>query len=305
VGSPAAGSAAPAAPDGRWARDAIGYEIFVRSFSDSDGDGVGDLPGLTARLDYLNAGDPGSDADLGVDLLWLMPITASPSYHGYDVTDYRAVAADYGTLADFDALVAAADARGIRVITDLVINHTSSAHPWFLDARSGPAAAHRDWYVWRDAFADWQRPWGGGPVWYPAGGAWYYALFWQGMPDLNFQTPAVRAEMAAIAAFWLDRGAAGLRLDAARDLVETGASCAPPPWPRGPTACSSARSGPTPPRSPPILDRPRRPSSTWPSTSTPPRGSSTPSPAATRRPPGSRCAAGSAASARGAWPGRS
>ena len=213
----AAGPATPA-----WYHEAVGYEIFVRSFQDGDGDGVGDLKGLTSRLDYLNDGDPATDDDLGVTLLWLMPITESPSYHGYDVTDYRAVEPDYGTLADLDALVAAAHQRGIRVITDLVINHSSSQHPWFEDAKSGPGAAHRDWYVWSDTFLDWDRPWGPGPTWNKAGASWYYALFWEGMPDLNYTTPAVRAEMTDVARFWLGHGLDGFRLDAARYLVETG-----------------------------------------------------------------------------------
>ncbi len=119
-----------------WWRDDVFYEVFVRSFADSNGDGKGDLPGLTSKLDYLNDGNPATTSDLGVDALWLMPIYPSPSYHGYDVTDYRGVNPDYGTLADFDALISAAHARGMKVILDLVLNHTSSAHPWFVSAKA-------------------------------------------------------------------------------------------------------------------------------------------------------------------------
>ncbi len=210
-----------AQPDAPWYATAVGYEVFVRSFQDSDGDGVGDLRGLTARLDYLNDGDPSTMTDLGVDLLWLMPTFESPSYHGYDVTDYRGVNPAYGTLQDLDALLQAAHARGIRVLLDLVLNHTSSQHPWFLDAAT-PASAHRDFYVWSPTFLPWTRPWGGGPVWHKRGEAYYYALFWEGMPDLNLTNPSVQDELLAIARFWIDRGLDGFRLDAARYLVETG-----------------------------------------------------------------------------------
>ena len=135
--TPKPSCSAPATVNPRWYDDAIGYEIFVRSFRDSDGDGIGDLAGLTASLDYLNDGDPETTDDLGVTLLWLMPIHQSPSYHGYDVTDYDRINADYGSEADLNAMLAAAEARGIRVIVDLVLNHSSSEHPWFLDAKTG------------------------------------------------------------------------------------------------------------------------------------------------------------------------
>ena len=214
--------ASEAAPDEAWYRGAVFYEVFVRSFQDSNGDGVGDLAGLVERLDYLNDGDARTADDLGVTALWLMPVNESPSYHGYDVVDYRAIEKDYGTLADFDRLVREADRRGVRVVMDLVLNHTSSIHPWFLDARQGPKAARRDWYVWSSEERRWDRPWGAGPTWYRAGDAWYYALFWEGMPDLDYTTEAVRQEAASIADFWLARGVAGFRLDAVRYLVETG-----------------------------------------------------------------------------------
>lgn len=201
---------------------AVGYEAFVRSFMDSDGDGIGDLDGLASRLDYLNDGDPATDADLGIDLLWLMPVTESPSYHGYDVADYGRVEADYGGDAAFDRFVAEARRRGIRVVLDLVLNHSSSEHPWFVESAAGLSSARRDWYVWSPEKLDWQKPWGPGQTWFRKGDAWYYALFWQGMPDLNWRTPAVRDEMTAIAKAWVARGADGYRLDAVRYLVEDG-----------------------------------------------------------------------------------
>lgn len=205
-----------------WWRGAVFYEIFVRSFHDSDGDGVGDLEGLIAKLDYLNDGDPDGGDDLGVDALWLMPINPSPSYHGYDVTDYRDVNPDYGDLETLDRLLAEAKSRGIRVIKDLVINHSSNQHPWFLSAKQGPDADKRDWYTFVDTPPEgWTQPWGPGPVWHQAGDAWYYGIFWSGMPDLNYRNPAVEAEMHDIARFWLARDVAGFRVDAVKHLFET------------------------------------------------------------------------------------
>ena len=121
----------------------------MRSFSDSDGDGIGDLQGLISKLDYLNDGDPDTTDDLGVTALWLMPVDTSPSYHGYDVTDYKTVEPDYGTNEDFKALVAAARERGIEIVVDFVLNHTSVEHPWFKDSET-PGSKHDDWYVWSD-----------------------------------------------------------------------------------------------------------------------------------------------------------
>jgi glycosidase len=216
--------AAPAGPE--WYRHAVFYEVFVRSFQDSNGDGKGDLPGLISRLDYLNDGDPSTTTDLGVDALWLMPVFASPSYHGYDVTDYERIHPDYGTNEDFERLCAEAHRRGMRVILDLVINHTSSQHPWFVDAASSPGSAKRDWYLWSDTDLGWRPPWdlyAKGSTWHELNGAYYYGVFWGGMPDLNMQTPAVREEIKRIASFWLGKGADGFRLDAARYLIETGA----------------------------------------------------------------------------------
>ena len=204
-----------------WWRTAVFYEVFVRSFQDSDGDGVGDLAGLTAQLDYLNDGDPETSADLGVDALWLMPIKKSPSYHGYDVTDYQAVNPDYGTLEDFDRLLAAAHERGIKVIIDFVLNHSSSKHPWFKQSRS-PESKYRDYYVWRDRPDDrWKRPWDGAPVWHKTRSGYFYGLFWSGMPDLNLAHPEVEAHMVDAMRFWLDRGIDGFRVDAVRYLHQT------------------------------------------------------------------------------------
>jgi len=213
----------PAQWDHDWVRGAVFYEIFVRSFADADGDGIGDLRGLTAHLDYLNDGDPSSGDDLGVDAVWLMPVFESPSYHGYDVVDYERIERDYGTGEDFDRFLEEAHRRGIRVIVDLVVNHTSSQHPWFEQACCAPDAPYRSWYVWRRDDPGWTQPWGGtNHTWHPRDGWFYYGVFWGGMPDLEWRTPAVREEMARIADFWLARGVDGFRLDATRHLVANG-----------------------------------------------------------------------------------
>jgi glycosidase len=212
---------APPIADAPWWRDRVFYEVFVRSFADSDGDGIGDLRGLTERLDYLNDGDRSTNDDLGVTGLWLMPIAESPSYHGYDVTDYGAVEADYGTAADFHAFMAAAHERGIAVVVDLVLNHTSIDHPWFQDART-PGSEHDDWYVWSTTGVPFAGP-GGRRVWHKDGDRWYYGFFWEGMPDLNVANPDVQAALDDVAGFWLDdMGVDGFRLDAARHLIEDG-----------------------------------------------------------------------------------
>ena len=221
--SPPACPGTPAVtPNVPWWTDRVFYEVFVRSFADSDGDGIGDLRGLTRRLDYLNDGDPATQNDLGVTGLWLMPIAESPSYHGYDVVDYRTIETDYGSAADFEALVAAAHERGIAIVVDFVINHTSRDHPWFQDARTR-GADHDDWYVWAD-----QRPAGiarsdGSRVWHPDGDRFYYGYFWEGMPDLNLENPKVTAELGSTGDFWLEEmGVDGFRIDAARHLIEDG-----------------------------------------------------------------------------------
>ena len=152
-----------------------------------------------------------------------MPVFASPSYHGYDTVDYETINPDYGTNADFARLLSEAHRRGIRVIVDFVVNHTGSGHPWFVDSASSPSSAHRDWYVWRTDDPGWTQPWGGtNPTWHPLNGFYFYGVFWSGMPDLNFRTPAVRREIERLASLWLDRGVDGFRLDAARHIVEDG-----------------------------------------------------------------------------------
>ena len=216
--------AIPPVQDPRWYHEAVGYEIFVRSFYDSDGDGIGDLAGILEKLDYLNDGDPESGNDLGISLLWLMPTFPSPSYHGYDVSDYRGVNPDYGSLDDLRELVAEGQKRGIRVLLDLVLNHSSSLHPWFVDS-TVPTSPLRNWYVWSEEPLDWKRPFGGAAAtWHEATeNNYYYGIFWSGMPDLNYTSAAVRAEMTDIGRFWLeDVGIAGYRLDAVRYIVETG-----------------------------------------------------------------------------------
>jgi glycosidase len=196
-----------------WWNDAVFYEVFVRSFYDSDGDGIGDLNGLIEKLDYLNDGDPTTTGDLGITGIWLMPIMASPSYHGYDVTDYYTVNPEYGTNDDFKRLMTEAHKRGIRIIIDLVLNHTSAQHPWFLEAQD-PNSEKRDWYVWRET---------GGAGWHRSGSGYYYGIFWDQMPDLNFENPDVTDEMLNITRFWLeDMGVDGFRLDAIKHLIEDG-----------------------------------------------------------------------------------
>ncbi len=205
-----------------WLRDAVGYQVWVRSFADSDGDGVGDLPGLTARLDYLNDGKPGGD-DLGVDVLWLSPVFVSPSDHGYDTTDYLKIQPAYGTKADLLALLKAAHARGVRVMLDLVINHCSDQHPWFVASAASATSAKRMWFNWRADNPGWTQPWGPGGVWHQHdNGSWYYGLFWKGMPDLNLAHEETAAALEAVATHWVKLGVDGFRLDAARYLVETG-----------------------------------------------------------------------------------
>ncbi|WP_276357487.1 alpha-amylase family glycosyl hydrolase [Cohnella caldifontis] len=199
------------------------YEIFVRSFADSNGDGIGDLNGITAKLDYLNDGKPGTGNDLGVDGIWLMPINPSPSYHGYDVTDYENVNPDYGTMEDLKKLVSEAHKRGIKVIMDLVVNHTSSQHPWFVDSASGKDSAFRNWYVWaEDAGREpsGSSAAGASEAWHLKKGSHYLGIFWDGMPDLNFDEPAVRQAVIDAGKFWLESGIDGFRIDAAKHVYE-------------------------------------------------------------------------------------
>ncbi len=215
-------TAAPFPLEAGWWDRSVCYEVFVRSFYDSDGDGIGDLNGLIQKLDYINDGDPASRSDLGANCIWLMPITSAASYHGYDTIDYYRVDPDYGTNDDFKRLVAEAEARGIRVVIDLVLNHTSSQHPWFQAALADPASPYRDWYLWSRGLPRYRGPWGQ-QVWHPSPvrDEYYYGLFWSEMPDLNYRNPAVTAEAQAISAFWLNEmGAHGFRLDAIKHLIE-------------------------------------------------------------------------------------
>jgi glycosidase len=206
-----------------WWNDRVFYEIFVRSFYDSGDDGVGDLQGVIEKLDYLNDGDPSTTADLGVTGIWLMPITESPSYHGYDVKDYYSVERDYGTLDDLRRLLDEAHSRGIAVIIDLVLNHTALDHPWFVSAVHEPDGPYGDWYIFQDEDPGYNGPWGQ-QVWYPSGDRYYYAVFWSGMPDLNYRNPEVTGQMYDVTRFWLeDVGVDGFRLDAIKHFIENDA----------------------------------------------------------------------------------
>ncbi len=206
--------------DSGWWSDAVGYEVYLRSFADSDGDGIGDLPGLTARLDHL--------VDLGVDIVWVTPFYPSPmADFGYDVADHTDVDPRFGTLADFDRLVEAVHARGMRLLIDLVPNHTSDQHPWFRSARSSRDSPHRNFYLWRDPGPDGGPPnnWRshfGGPAWSfdEASGQWWCHLFLPEQPDLDWANPAVREAFLGIIGFWLDRGADGFRIDVAHALLK-------------------------------------------------------------------------------------
>jgi glycosidase len=204
------------------------YHIFVRSFADTPTDTapagmgeIGDLKGIREQLDYINDGDPKTGHDLSAGILWLMPVFPSTSYHGYDVTDFRAVNPDYGTMQDLDDLIKAAHLRGIRIILDIPFNHTSNRHPWFLQAVEDPTSPFRKFYQ----FADANQPAPPG-AWYIATSSTgqkirYFGVFSPTMPDLNFDEPAVRAEVKATARFWLARGIDGFRLDAAKHIFGT------------------------------------------------------------------------------------
>ncbi|MDR3639179.1 MAG: maltose alpha-D-glucosyltransferase [Isosphaeraceae bacterium] len=213
-------------PDPLWYMDAVFYEVYVRGFFDANNDGNGDLQGLTAKLDYFQ--------DLGVDCLWLMPIYPSPlKDDGYDIADFRRIHPTIGTVEDFEALTKAAHARGIRIIADLVVNHTSDQHPWFQEARRDPSSPKRDYYVWSDTdekyrgvriiFRDTEQSnW----TWDPVARQYFWHRFFSHQPDLNYENPAVCQEMLDIMAFWLDRGIDGFRVDAVPYLYEReGTSC--------------------------------------------------------------------------------
>ena len=214
-----------------WWEAAVVYQVYPRSFQDSDGDGVGDLPGIIARLDHLEW--------LGIDAVWLSPVFRSPMHdYGYDVADHRDIDPLFGTLADADRLIADAHGRGIRVILDFVPNHTSSAHPWFVDARSSRTSHHRDWYVWRDPAPGGGPPNDlrsafGGPAWTldEATGQYWYHSFLPEQPELDWRNADVRREMRDVLRFWFARGVDGVRIDVAWMIAKDDA-----PWTAAPVA---------------------------------------------------------------------
>jgi alpha-glucosidase len=204
----------------QWWQHAVFYEIYPRSYADSNDDGVGDLKGITSKLDYLR--------DLGVDAIWISPCFPSPQVDfGYDVSDYENIDPMYGTLADFDVLASEAKKRNIHIILDFVVNHSSDQHPWFLDSKSSRTSAHRDWYIWRDGKGPGEPPnnWMstfGGSAWKfdPNTNQYYYHYFYAEQPDLNWRNPAVKDAMFDATRWWYDRGVAGFRLDAVDTLFE-------------------------------------------------------------------------------------
>ncbi|MCH6233724.1 alpha-amylase family glycosyl hydrolase [Cognataquiflexum rubidum] len=207
--------------ENHWPKSGITYEIFIQSFYDSNGDGIGDINGVKKKLDHVK--------ELGANAIWFMPIMASPSYHKYDVTDYKSIHPDYGTMEDFKAFLDEAHKNDIKVVIDMIINHTSNKHPWFLESQKGRDNPFRDYYVWaqKDTIADyinkktitldsdnvkqWHDP--------GMGEDYYYGFFYGGMPDLNFDNPKVREEIYEIGRFWLEEvGVDGFRLDAAKHI---------------------------------------------------------------------------------------
>jgi alpha-glucosidase len=224
-----------------WWKRGIIYQVYPRSFQDSNGDGVGDLPGILSRLDYLVA--------LGVDAIWISPIYPSPmADFGYDVSDFTAVDPVFGSLADFDRLIVAAHARDIRVILDYVANHTSDQHPWFVESRSSRTNPRRDWYIWHDPGPDGGPPnnWlseFGGSAWTfdKATGQYYYHAYFPQQPDLNWRNPDLRDAMLAVLSFWLDRGVDGFRVDAIHHLIKDAQFRDNPPNPDWRVGMSPAR----------------------------------------------------------------
>lgn len=197
----------------KWWKEAVVYQIYPKSFMDTNGDGIGDLRGVLAKLDYLR--------ELGVDVLWLCPIFPSPNEdNGYDISDYKDIMADFGTMADFDELLAEVHRRGMKLILDLVINHTSDEHPWFIESRSSKDNPKRDYYIWREGRNghppnNWESIFGG-PAWSldEKTGEYYLHLFTRKQPDLNWENPRVRRELYDMINWWLDKGVDGFRVDA-------------------------------------------------------------------------------------------
>ncbi|SER98613.1 oligo-1,6-glucosidase [Tranquillimonas rosea] len=199
--------------DAPWWTDRVGYQIYPRSFADSDGDGIGDIPGIIDKLDHL--------ADLGIGVLWLSPVYTSPmADNGYDIADYYGIEPTFGTMEDFDRLLAEAKARDIGIVMDLVVNHTSDQHNWFLNAAKSTDAPLREFYIWRDPAPgggppDDRQAFFGGPAWSlsPETGQYYFHLFSPGQPDLNWRNPEMRAEVYRMMRWWVDKGIAGFRMD--------------------------------------------------------------------------------------------
>ena len=195
-----------------WWKEAVVYQIYPRSFADSNGDGIGDLNGITAHLDYLK--------DLGIDVIWVSPVYPSPNHdNGYDISDYRGIMKDFGTMEDFDRMLEGIHSRGMKLVMDLVVNHTSDEHPWFVESRKGKDSPYRDYYIWRDGEGD-NPPsnWGScfsGSAWEKdeASGQYYLHLFTKQQPDLNWANPAVRREVYDMMRWWCDRGVDGWRMD--------------------------------------------------------------------------------------------
>lgn len=216
-----------------WWRNSVVYQVYPKSFNDSNGDGIGDIPGITAKLDYL--------AQLGVDVLWLNPIYKSPQVdNGYDISNYREIDPQFGSMADFEAFLAAAHARHLRVILDLVVNHTSSEHPWFKAAKQGRDDPYHDYYIWKDGDGktlptNWGSSFGGSTWEYQDQlGQYYLHLFAKEQPDLNWENPAVRTAVYDIMRFWLDKGIDGFRMDVISLLSKD------PTYPDGPVIQNKA-----------------------------------------------------------------
>lgn len=206
----------------RWWETGIIYQIYPLTFADGDGDGTGDLRGIIQRLDYLNDGDPKSQSALGIDAIWLSPINKSPMVdNGYDIVDYRDICPTFGNLEDFDELLGQAHDRGIKIILDLVVNHTSNEHPWFKESSASEKNPKADWYLWQSPLEgrnlpnNWQSYFGGtGWTYCEQRGQFYFHTFNKNQPDLNWQSAEVRAAIYDVIRFWLDRGVDGFRLDA-------------------------------------------------------------------------------------------
>lgn len=192
----------------KWWKEAVAYEVYPRSFMDSNGDGIGDINGVTAKLDYLK--------ELGIDVIWICPMYKSPNDdNGYDISDYQDIMDELGTMKDFDRLLEEVHARGMKLIIDLVINHTSDEHPWFQESRSSLDNPKRDWYIWRDKPTNWKSIFGG-PAWEydEKTGQYYLHIFSKKQPDLNWENPEVRKALYSMINWWLDKGIDGFRVDA-------------------------------------------------------------------------------------------